>query len=170
MKSKQKAARGKQASAVNNDGGDVEVKSRLQRKQTKHVQFLSKLQDGPRALSASKTIQKKNKRKRTREKAAGKVLLSLPSLADSLPSAEEIMKSSEAFLKRVPRSKSHQQVVVKETKQLASVLAHPQFQSNPFLAIQKHLINTLPAVDLPLKEKVHEKKKKKKKSKKARSS
>ena len=39
---------------------------------------------------------------------------------------------------------------VNETKQLAAVLAHPQFQSNPFAAIQQHLIATLPPTPAPL--------------------
>jgi hypothetical protein len=32
-----------------------------------------------------------------------------------------------------------------ETKQLAAVLAHPQFKANPFAAIQQHLATTIPA-------------------------
>jgi hypothetical protein len=38
---------------------------------------------------------------------------------------------------------------VQETKQLAAVLAHPQFKSNPFAAIQQHLSNTLPSPPPP---------------------
>ncbi|CAM6098718.1 unnamed protein product [Calypogeia fissa] len=164
--SKKKAVKGKVVQpSRNEDVGVTEEKSRTQRKQIKQIEFQKKLKDGPRNLSASKTLQKK-KRKRTREKAA-KVLDSISSLADSLPSKEEIMKLSAAVQKRAPSSKSHQNVVVKETKQLASVLAHPQFQSNPFLAIQKHLMNTLPAAELPPpKTKDQEKKKRTKSTKK----
>jgi hypothetical protein len=141
------------------DGGIVKETSRLQRKQTKQIKFLTKLRDGQRALSASKTLQKK-KRKRTREKAA-KVLDSIASLEESLPSKEQMLEISGAAVRRLPRKSAHQEAVMKETKQLASVLAHPQFQVNPFLAIQKHLMNTLPVEEVPAQKKSGEKKRSK---------
>lgn len=44
-----------------------------------------------------------------------------------------------------------------ETKQLAAVLSHPTFKSNPFSAIQQHLTNTLPPVEQTVSEKKHKK-------------
>ncbi|BBN13233.1 hypothetical protein MPTK1_6g01880 [Marchantia polymorpha subsp. ruderalis] len=163
MKAKVKAKKAKSVKSIKNAGdGDAAKESSKVRKQDKQLRFINKLQDNQK-LSVKKTIGKK--RKRTREKA--KALSSLSSLLDSLPTQEEVIASPLSFKKKQLTRKSHQKVVVKETKQLAAVLAHPEFQTDPFAAIQQHLTNTLPAPDPPAKKPDGKGKKKKKSAKKA---
>jgi hypothetical protein len=108
----------------------------------------TELQETQRVLSATKKIAKKRRRSQT---AAGKTLNDLSSLAEFLPSiyiptaAAEVKPAT-----KILRSKARQKIVVQETKQLAAVLAHPQFKCNPFAAIQQHLSNTLPSPPPPL--------------------
>ncbi|KAL3691059.1 hypothetical protein R1sor_004710 [Riccia sorocarpa] len=143
MKAKVKAKKAKSAKSVksikNAADGEAAKESSKVRKQDKQMLFVSKLQENQK-LSVKKTIGKK--RKRTREKAA-KALGSLSSLLESLPKQDEVIASTVSFKKKQLTSKSHQKVVVKETKQLAAVLAHPEFQADPYSAIQQHLSNTL---------------------------
>ncbi|KAL2622922.1 hypothetical protein R1flu_003127 [Riccia fluitans] len=168
MKAKVKAKKAKSLKTIKNAGdGEAAKEASKVRKQDKQMRFVSKLQDNQK-LSVKKTLGKK--RKRTREKAA-KALGSLSSLLESLPKQEEVIASSVSFKRNQLTNKSHQKVVVKETKQLAAVLAHPEFQADPFAAIQQHLSNTLSIPDPPAKNDDGKKsdskgKKKKKKTKK----
>ncbi|CAM6043114.1 unnamed protein product [Sphagnum compactum] len=132
------------------DGKDLISTERasLKRKMAKQLRFLSKLQETQRVLSATKKIAKKRRRSQT---AAGKTLNDLSSLAEFLPSIYIPTAAAEAKpTTKILRSKARQKIVVQETKQLAAVLAHPQFKSNPFAAIQQHLSNTLPSPPPPL--------------------
>jgi len=124
-------------------GSKSVVRASVKRKMDKQLRFLSKLQETQRVLSAKKTISKKRRRSQS-----GKTLNDLSSLAEFLPALGT--PTTAAPPTKILRSKAKQKIVVNETKQLAAVLAHPQFQSNPFAAIQQHLIATLPPTPAPL--------------------
>ncbi|MCO5548115.1 hypothetical protein L7F22_001573 [Adiantum nelumboides] len=124
--------------------------SRVKRKLTKQMQFLSRLQETQSVLSTRKVISKK---KRRRKKSA---LNSLSGLAEVLPLFEESIPK-QPHLPRRKQAKARQQLVLSETEQLSKVLAHPQFKASPFTAIHQHLVNTLAPV---LEDKVKPMKKK----------
>ncbi|KAJ7541732.1 hypothetical protein O6H91_10G074200 [Diphasiastrum complanatum] len=139
--------------------------SRVQKKIAKQLRFLARLQETASVLSARKTISKKRK---VRRHDRGRKNIDLSSLAEFLPDLNEKSRDAKSVkVSKVFRNKARQEVVVKETKQLAAVLAHTAFQSNPFSAIQQHLINTLPKQAVPAKKPVapHKKDKKPKKHK-----
>lgn len=117
--------------------GYEQLPQNLKRKMLKQMLFYAKLQENQQALSAKRTIAKKSRRRRNK---SGQTLKDLSCLAETLPSFRE-PKSVAASTKL--NCKSRQKLVVKETKQLAAVLAHPVFHSDPFSAIQQHLENTL---------------------------
>ncbi|XP_057867460.2 uncharacterized protein LOC131074798 [Cryptomeria japonica] len=109
----------------------------VKRKMLKQMLFYAKLQENQQALSVKRTIAKKSRRQRNK---SGQTLNDLSCLAESLPSftdPKSVATSTKLYCK------SCQKLVVKETKQLAAVLAHPVFNSDPFSAIQQHLENTL---------------------------
>ncbi|KAI5071198.1 hypothetical protein GOP47_0013449 [Adiantum capillus-veneris] len=133
--------------------------SRVKRKLTKQMQFLSRLQETQTVLGTRKTISKKKHR---RKKSA---LNNLSGLAEVLPSFEECIPKQPHLLRR-NQAKARQQLVVSEAEQLSKVLGHPQFKANPFTAIHEHLVNTLgPVLEdkaKPLMKKGKEKKSKQK--------
>ncbi|KAG0609043.1 hypothetical protein M758_8G152400 [Ceratodon purpureus] len=141
------------------DGKDPKSeRASVKRKMAKQMRFLDKLQETQRVLSAKKTISKKRRKSQT-----GKALNDLSSLSEFLPT---ITPSTIAPATKILRSKAKQKIVTNETKQLAAVLAHPQFKANPFAAIQQHLATTIPAptpepaVKVPAKAGSQKKKKK----------
>lgn len=120
------------------DGRDPKSeRASVKRKMAKQMRFLNKLEETQRVLSAKKTISKKRRKSQT-----GKTLNDLSSLSEFLPS---VTSSTTATTTKILRSKAKQKIVTDETKQLAAVLAHPQFKANPFAAIQQHLATTIPA-------------------------
>lgn len=139
--------------------------SRLKRKLTKKMQFLSRLQETQSILGTTKII---SKRKRHQKKSA---LNNLSCLAEVLPSFKE-SKPKQLHLPRRNQARARQQLVVSEAQQLSKVLGHPQFKTNPFSAIHEHLVNTLGPVLLEDEGKASKKKgaeKKRKRKKKAKS-
>lgn len=117
-------------------GGSIDC--RLKRKQAKRMQFLSKLQENKGFLEAKKVI---SKRKHRHKKSA---LNNLSTLAEFLPPVDaKGMVPKTDILPKLNKAKDRQQLVVNEVQQLAKVLDHAVFKSNPFSAIHQHLANTL---------------------------
>eukprot|EP00246_Nothoceros_aenigmaticus_P011436 TRINITY_DN3110_c0_g1_i2.p1 TRINITY_DN3110_c0_g1~~TRINITY_DN3110_c0_g1_i2.p1 ORF type:complete len:167 (-),score=38.65 TRINITY_DN3110_c0_g1_i2:815-1267(-) len=123
----------------------------------KQLRFLSKLQKTQTLLSAKKTIGKKKKGKRPRD-TSGRTFNNLSSLAEFLPTFGDKDEAPVKRKSKILRSKARRDIVLDETKQLAAVLSHPTFKSNPFSAIQQHLTNTLPP-PVDASEKKHKKEK-----------
>lgn len=120
----------------------------VQRKVSRKVQFLQKVAQTNLALRKDQGgVQKKSRKGR-------KPLPDLSTLADTL---NDILTSGDMAGKasggtgqtRVPgasvkSNKERAAITLKETERLQRVLHHPQYQSNPLLAIANHLNATLP--------------------------
>ncbi|GAB4838738.1 hypothetical protein Ancab_028281 [Ancistrocladus abbreviatus] len=133
------------------------------RKFEKKLQFYSKVRESVAALNAKKAI-RKSKTVRRREKKLRAYDLS--ELAEFLPELKQPTQPAPPA-KFELNSKSRQKLVLKEGKQLMTVLNHPAFQSDPLAAIHQHLQYTQPDVEKKPAKKRNEdgKKKKNKKSK-----
>jgi len=154
------------------DAGSVygeQIPQNMKRKIAKHMRFYAKLQETQQALAATKSIaKKKQQRKRN---ISGQTLKDLSSLAESLPIFSDKKSVTQIHESAKVNCKSRQKLVAKETKQLAAVLAHPEFVSNPFSAVQQHLENTLgPQINMESKPKHGNKQKSSKGSKKKKGS
>lgn len=125
------------------DTGSVyeQIPQNMKRKFAKQMRFYAKVQETQQALIATKSIAKK--RQRRKRNISGQTLKDLSSLAESLPMFSDKKSVSQIYDSAKVNCKSRQKLVAKETKQLAAVLAHPVFVSNPFSAVQQHLENTL---------------------------
>lgn len=153
------------------DGGSVsdQIPQNMKRKIAKHMRFYAKLQEAQQALAVSKSIAKK--KQRGKRNISGKTLKDLSSLAESLPMFSEKKSVPQMSENAKVNCKSRQKIVAKETKQLAAVLTHPVFVSNPFSAVQQHLENTLgPQINTESKPKHGNKEKSSKGSKKKKQS
>lgn len=153
------------------DGGSVsdQIPQNMKRKLAKHMRFYAKLQETQQALAVSKSIAKKKQRRKTN--ISGKTLKDLSSLAESLPVFSKKNSVPQMYENAKVNCKSRQKIVAKETKQLAAVLTHPVFVSNPFSAVQQHLENTLgPQINTESKPKYGNKENSSKGSKKKRKS
>lgn len=153
------------------DGGSVsdQIPQNMKRKIAKHMRFYAKLQEAQQALAVSKSITKK--KQRGKRNISGKTLKDLSSLAESLPMFSEKKSVPQMYENAKVNCKSRQKIVAKETKQLAAVLTHPVFVSNPFSAVQQHLENTLgPQINTESKPKHGNKEKSSKGSKKKKQS
>lgn len=147
---------------LNNVRSDASKKA--DRKFEKKLQFYSKVREAVASLSAKKAIEKKNKNARRRQKKLKAYDLS--TLTDFLPDLTEEQNPAPPANSEV-NCKSRQKLVLKESKQLMTVLGHPVFQSDPLAAIHQHLQSTQPPPEKKPGKKsiVDGKKKKKKKSK-----
>jgi len=153
------------------DGGSVsdQIPQNMKRKIAKHMRFYAKLQETQQALAVSKSIAKK--KQRGKRNISGKTLKDLSSLAESLPVFSTKKSVPQMYENAKVNCKSRQKIVAKETKQLAAVLTHPVFVSNPFSAVQQHLENTLgPQINTESKPKYGNKEKSSKGSKKKKKS
>ncbi|XP_038900086.1 putative ribosome biogenesis protein slx9-like [Benincasa hispida] len=137
-------------------------KSKAERKFEKKVQFYERVGETISTLNAQKTItKKKSHRRRKRDLKA----FDLSTLSEFLPGLEAPkQKPSAAELKL--NCKSRLKFILKERKQMGTVLNHPVFQADPLRAIQLHLEGTQP-IEEPKKKtnKNGSKKRKEKKSK-----
>lgn len=146
-----------------------QIPQNMKRKIAKHMRFYAKLQEAQQALAVSKSIAKK--KQRGKRNISGKTLKDLSSLAESLPMFSEKKSVPQMYENAKVNCKSRQKIVAKETKQLAAVLTHPVFVSNPFSAVQQHLENTLgPQINTESKPKHGNKEKSSKGSKKKKQS
>lgn len=153
------------------DGGSVydQIPKNMKRKIAKHMRFYAKLQETQQALAATKSIAKK--KQRSKRNISGQTLKDLSSLGESLPMFSDKKSVPQMYESAKVNCKSRQKIVAKETKQLAAVLAHPVFVSNPFSAVQQHLENTLgPQINMESKPKNGNKEKSSKGSKKKKQS
>eukprot|EP01018_Ginkgo_biloba_P019632 Gb_17502 [translate_table: standard] len=130
-----------QESVLNAGNGLEQLPQNMKRKIAKQMRFYARVQETQQALSATKAIAKK-KHRRNRSKS-GKTLNDLSSLAEFLPTFNDQTSAHQRTAISKLNCKSRQKLVAKETQQLAAVMAHPVFKSNPFSAIQQHLQNTL---------------------------
>ncbi|KAL2477292.1 hypothetical protein Fot_46306 [Forsythia ovata] len=119
---------------------DEDGKTRADHKFDKKVQFYETI----RSTVAQKSITKdKKQRKRSRQKKLKAYDLS--SLSDFLPELKASQESRPAEFKL--NSKTRNNLVLRESNQLKTVINHPTFQSDPLGAIYQHLQNTQPARD-----------------------
>ncbi|KAI4298497.1 hypothetical protein L6164_032048 [Bauhinia variegata] len=143
--------------------------SKSNRKFEKKLEFYAKVKNAVTSLSAQKTIHKKNKRQRSRQKKLKAYDLS--SVSDFLPELKTPRQAAPQDDFKLS-CKSRQKLIFKEGKQLLQVLNHPAFQSDPLSAIHQHLQNTQPVVEEQEqpKKKVNKNGSKKKKEKKPKAS
>ncbi|XP_062078386.1 uncharacterized protein LOC133782931 [Humulus lupulus] len=140
--------------------------SKADRKFEKKLEFYSKVKDTVAALTAQKTIAKK-KKLRSRQKKLKPYDLS--SLTEFLPELKNSQQPTPAEFKL--NCKSRQKLILKEAKQMSTVLNHPAFQLDPLAALAQHLESTQPVIEE--KPKIKKKNKnggRKKKDKKSKSS
>ncbi|XP_021753368.1 putative ribosome biogenesis protein slx9-like [Chenopodium quinoa] len=136
------------------------------RKFEKKLEFYSKVRETVASLSATKAIAKKSKSARKRQKKLKAYDLSL--LNEVLPEVKESQQPAPPPKKL--NCKSRQKLVIKETKRMEAILNHPAFQSDPFAAIHRYLVNTQPAPKAePVKKKSKDDAKKKRKKTKSSS-
>ncbi|WCJ17791.1 hypothetical protein M5689_000184 [Euphorbia peplus] len=132
------------------------------RKFEKKLEFYAKVRDKVAGLNAEKLIKKKKLRSRQKKLK----VYDLSSLTEFLP---EVKASAPQPTQFKLNCKSRKKLLLKESKQLSTVLNHPAFQSDPLQAIHQHLQNTQPPADEKPKKKlknVNGSKKKGKKKKK----
>ncbi|KGN54744.1 putative ribosome biogenesis protein slx9-like [Cucumis sativus] len=142
-----------------------DVKSKAERKFEKKVQFYERVGETITTLNAQKSItKKKNHRRRKRDLKA----FDLSTLSEFLPGLEATkQKPSAAELKL--NCKSRLKFILKERKQMGTVLNHPVFQADPLRAVQLHLEGTQP-IEEPKKKKMNKNGSKKRKEKKSKAS
>lgn len=143
-----------------------DASQKADRKFEKKLQFYSKVRESVASLSAKKSIEKKSKSARRRQKNLKAYDLS--QLHEFLPELKEPQQPP-APPKEV-NCKSRRKLLLKEAKQLMTVLSHPVFRSDPLAAIHQHLQNTQAAPETkPVKKSKDDAKKKRKKKTKSSS-
>ncbi|XP_065870997.1 uncharacterized protein [Euphorbia lathyris] len=123
--------------------------SKSDRKFEKKLQFYAKVKDKVAGLNAQKSIKKNKLRSRQKKLKA----YDLSSLTEFLPEITAPQQPTPFKL----NCKSRQKLLLKESKQLSTVLNHPAFQSDPLEAIHQHLQNTQPPADEKPKKKLKNK-------------
>ncbi|KAK3420713.1 hypothetical protein EUGRSUZ_H03226 [Eucalyptus grandis] len=103
--------------------------------------FDAEVRDNVVSLSAKSAIGKKKKLRSRQKKLKA---YDLSALSEFLPEAETKQRPPTEF-KLSCRSRG--KLILKEGKQLSTVLSHPAFHSNPLAAIQQHLESTQPVMD-----------------------
>ncbi|KAM2493468.1 hypothetical protein PS1_044867 [Malus domestica] len=144
-------------------GSRSESSTKAGRKFEKKLEFYAKVRDAVSSLGAQKAIVKKKKLRSRQKKLKA---YDLSSFSEFLPELKEKRPTPVSELKI--NCKSKKKLVLKEGKQLTTVLNHPTFKSNPLAAIHQHLQSTRPVVDgkpVKRKNKSGSKKRKEKKSK-----
>lgn len=138
--------------------------SNADRKFEKKLKFYEKVKESVAALNANKTINKKRTKKREKKLKA----YDLSALSEFLPDVNE-PKQPAVVADHKLNSKSRHKLVLKEGKQLQTVLNHPVFQSAPLAAIHQHLLSTQPVVEEKPSRREKKNGSKKKKGKKSQS-
>ncbi|KAJ8538405.1 hypothetical protein K7X08_014945 [Anisodus acutangulus] len=114
--------------------------SRAERKFEKKLEFYAKVRQTVTSLAAQKSIAKKVRSRQKILKA-----YDLSTLSEFLPDLNASQQPKPAAFKL--KSKTRQNLVLKEGNQLRAVINHPAFQSDPLGAIHQHLQSTQPTVD-----------------------
>ncbi|XP_004299946.1 PREDICTED: uncharacterized protein LOC101313414 [Fragaria vesca subsp. vesca] len=116
-----------------------DLSTKADRKFEKKLDFYAKVRDTVSTLTTQKTIVKK-KKPRSRQKKLKAYDLS--ALTEFLPELKGEEKPTPSNFKR--NCKSVRKLILKEGKQLTTVLNHPAFQSDALAAIHQHLERTQP--------------------------
>ena len=108
------------------------------------MNFVGRVKSSSQAasLAAQKPLQKRRKRRQIPN-----TLATLNSLADALNIASEETQQADQRRRRLEGKgacKKRTRITAEETVRLQEVLNHPQYQADPFAAIQSHLEATLP--------------------------
>ncbi|XP_044507542.1 uncharacterized protein LOC123227005 [Mangifera indica] len=140
--------------------------SKADRKFEKKLEFYAKVRDTVTSLTAKKAISKKKKHRSRQKKLKP---FDLSSLAEFLPELKSSQKPTAAADFKL-NWKSRQKLILKEGKQLSTVLSHPAFQVDPLAAIHHHLQSTQPVSDEKPKKKSSKAERKKKKKDKLKTS
>ncbi|XP_010691706.2 uncharacterized protein LOC104904968 isoform X1 [Beta vulgaris subsp. vulgaris] len=143
-----------------------DASTKADRKFDKKLQFYSKVRESVASLSVNKTIEKKSKSAKRRQKKLK--AFDFSNLHEFLPEVQEPQQPAPP--PKEVNCKSRQKLVLKEAKQMMTVLGHPVFQSDPLAAIHRHLQNTQPAPEIKPAKKSKDDAKKRKKKKKAKTS
>ncbi|XP_030472571.1 uncharacterized protein LOC115690383 [Syzygium oleosum] len=148
-------------------GSRSDLAAKADRKFEKKLQFYAKVRDTVASLSAKSGIGKKKKLRSRQKKLKA---YDLSALSEFLPETDTKQPCPPTEIRLSCRSRG--KLILKEGKQLSTVLNHPAFQSNPLAAIQQHLESTQPVLDEKPKKKnkTGGKKSKSKKSKAASAS
>ncbi|KAI3431111.1 uncharacterized protein J3R85_008036 [Psidium guajava] len=148
-------------------GSRSDLAAKADRKFEKKLLFYAKVRDTVASLGAKSAIGKKKKLRSRQKKLKA---YDLSTLSEFLPEAETKQLRPPTEFKLSCRSRG--KLILKEGKQLSTVLNHPAFQSNPLASIQQHLESTQPVLNEKPKKtnKTGGKKRKSKKSKAASSS
>ncbi|KDP47140.1 hypothetical protein JCGZ_22136 [Jatropha curcas] len=141
-----------------------ESETKADRKFEKKLQFYTKVRDTVASLNAQKSINKKKKLRSRQKKLKAYDLSTLTEFLPELNAPKQPTPTSEFKL----NCKSRQKLILKEAKQLSTVLNHPAFQSDPLEAIHQHLLSTQPVVDEKPKKKLNKNGGKKMKGKKSK--
>ncbi|KAG8645589.1 ribosome biogenesis protein slx9 [Manihot esculenta] len=139
--------------------------TKADRKFEKKLQFYSKVRDTVASLTAQKSITKKKKLRSRQKKLKA---YDLSTLTEFLPELDSQKQQSTPAAEFKLNCKTRQKLILKEGKQLNTVLNHPVFQSDPLEAIHQHLQSTQPVMDEKPKKKVTKNGGKKVKGKKAK--
>ncbi|KAL9417812.1 hypothetical protein AB3S75_040746 [Citrus x aurantiifolia] len=139
----------------------AESSTKSDRKFEKKLQFYSKVRDTVASLTAKKAITKK-KKLRSRQKKLK--VYNLSTLSESLPELKAPWQPIPAADSKL-NCKARQKLILKEGKQLSTVLNHPAFQVDPLAAINQHLESTQPVSDEKPKKKMNKNGSKKRKGK-----
>ena len=129
-------------------GAGLAMPAHLSKKLDRRIKFVKQIKKSSIAsLAARGSLQKPRKRRKKSQ-----ALNSLDTLTDALDTASaEVQQAAVRRHKLAGRgeSKKRTKITSQETERLQQVLAHPQYQADPFTAIQSHLQATLPPAPLP---------------------
>ncbi|GAY54960.1 hypothetical protein WN943_024363 [Citrus x changshan-huyou] len=139
----------------------AESSTKSDRKFEKKLQFYSKVRDTVASLTAKKAITKKKKLRGRQKKLK---VYNLSTLSESLPELKAPRQPVPAADLKL-NCKARQKLILKEGKQLSTVLNHPAFQVDPLAAINQHLESTQPVSDEKPKKKMNKNGSKKRKGK-----
>ncbi|PRQ19909.1 hypothetical protein RchiOBHm_Chr7g0222441 [Rosa chinensis] len=121
-------------------GSRQDLSTKADRKFEKKLDFYAKVRDTVSTLSTQKTIVKKKKLRSRQKKLKAYDLSALTEFLPELKGEQKPTPPSD--FKR--NCKSMRKLILKEGKQLTTVLNHPAFQSDALAAIHQHLERTQP--------------------------
>ncbi|KAJ8763454.1 hypothetical protein K2173_002337 [Erythroxylum novogranatense] len=117
-----------------------DTKEKSDHKFEKKIRFYATVRDTVATLNAKKSITKKKNLRRRQKKLKA---YDLTTLSEFLPELKDPQKPKEVPEIKL-NCKSRKQLILKEGKQLSTVLNHPAFLSDPLGSIHQHLESTQP--------------------------
>ncbi|XP_021800649.1 putative ribosome biogenesis protein slx9-like [Prunus avium] len=145
-------------------GSRSESSTKADLKFEKKLEFYAKVRDTVSGLGAQKAIVKKKKLRSRQKKLKA---YDLSSFSEFLPELKAKKQPTSEFNLNC---KSKKTLILKEGKQLATVLEHPAFKSDPLAAIQQHLERTQPVIEVKPEKRKNKNGSKKRKDKKLKAS